>query len=158
MLDLLWLVIKDAFWSGIAAVGFAMLFNVPARMLVFCAAVGALGHATRTFLMEELNITIQTGTLVGATLVGFCSDYLARHYKIPSMTFSIPGVIPMVPGFFAYLTMIGLIEIADADATSGTEVLSAAVTNGVKTALILGALAAGIAAPKLLFHRPKPVV
>ncbi len=32
-MDLLWLLAKDAFWSAIPAVGFAMIFNVPPRML-----------------------------------------------------------------------------------------------------------------------------
>jgi uncharacterized membrane protein YjjB (DUF3815 family) len=42
----------------------------------------------------------------------------------------------------------------DASATFLVE----ATTNAIKTALILGAIAVGIAAPTLLFQRRKPVV
>ncbi len=51
-MDLLWLLAKDAFWSSIPAVGFAMLFNVPPRMLKYCAMGGALAHSLRTLLIH----------------------------------------------------------------------------------------------------------
>ena len=53
MMDLLWLLAKDAFWSAIPAVGFAMLFNVPPRMLKYCAMGGALAHSLRTLLIHH---------------------------------------------------------------------------------------------------------
>ncbi|HAT07343.1 MAG TPA: hypothetical protein DCS77_16930, partial [Aeromonas salmonicida] len=52
MMDLIWLLAKDAFWSSIPAVGFAMLFNVPPRMLKYCAMGGALAHSLRTLLIH----------------------------------------------------------------------------------------------------------
>ena len=52
MMELLWLLAKDAFWSAIPAVGFAMLFNVPPRMLKYCAMGGALAHSLRTLLIH----------------------------------------------------------------------------------------------------------
>ena len=73
MMDLLWLLLKDAFWSAIPAVGFAMLFNVPPRMLKYCAMGGALAHSLRTLLMHE-GMPIEWATLAAATTVGFvCS-------------------------------------------------------------------------------------
>ena len=53
MMELLWLLAKDAFWSAIPAVGFAMLFNVPPRMLKYCAMGGALAHSLRTLLIHD---------------------------------------------------------------------------------------------------------
>lgn len=155
--DISLIIAQDALWSGLAALGFAILFNVPHKQLGYCVLTGAIGHGLRTFLIE-FEVTIQVGTLIGATTVGFLSHYFAIREKMPSTTFSIPGVIPMVPGFFAYQTMIGLLTIANAVPESGNEVLTGAVINAVKTALILAGIAVGIAAPKLLFYRPKPVV
>ena len=47
MMDLLWLLAKDAFWSAIPAVGFAMLFNVPPRMF-FMKKLAASVNSART--------------------------------------------------------------------------------------------------------------
>ncbi len=158
MIDTFWMLAKDALWSGVAATGFAMLFNVPPRALFACAGCGAGGHALRTLLLEQTDMSIVAATLVGATLVGFMGLFFAYHYKIPSPVFTVSGSIPMVPGTFAYRTMIHLLQIADADTVAGQEALVNASINGVTTGLVLGALAVGIAAPSLLFERHKPVV
>ncbi len=50
MREVVTLVLWDAFWSAIPAVGFAMLFSVPPRFLKYCAVVGALAHSLRALL------------------------------------------------------------------------------------------------------------
>ena len=157
-MDLLSTIIQDAFWSGLAALGFAILFNVPPRALVWCALAGALGHATQTLLMDR-GAEIAPATLVGASVVGVYAMCLARYQKMPSVVFSVVGVIPMVPGVFAFRTMISLLRISTAKSDAALqEALFSAFQNGVITGLVLAALAAGIAAPTLLFERRKPVV
>ena len=155
--DLALKILLDAFWSGIAAVGFAVLFNVPRSLLVGCLLTGALGHSVRALLMS-FGLSIEWGTLIGATLVGFCAKWLANRTNSPSAIFSIAGGIPMVPGVFAYRTMIAVLSIATAtDPDVSNTLLIEASTNAIKTTLILAAIAIGIAAPTLLFQRPKPV-
>ncbi|MBB1391699.1 threonine/serine exporter family protein, partial [Shewanella sp. SG44-6] len=48
MLELISLLLHDAFFSAIPAIGFAMVFNVPKRYLLYCALAGAIGHSSRT--------------------------------------------------------------------------------------------------------------
>jgi uncharacterized membrane protein YjjB (DUF3815 family) len=155
--DWLWLFVVDAFWSGVAAAGFAMLFNVPRRLLWACALVGALGHAVRTLLIDG-GLTLVPSTLIGALVVGGVSSLLAQRLKAADFIFSAAGAIPMIPGRFAYNTMLGLIGIASATPENGTTLLVQVTANAANTALILSALALGIALPSLLLHRPKPVV
>lgn len=156
--DFLGLILHDAIWSALAALGFAVLFNVPPRTLIYCALCGAAGHALRTVLMQA-GMGIEISTLLGSTLVGFMALLFARRLQIPVSVFSISGAIPLVPGVFAYSAMIGLINIATADpSTVGTPELIDVVINGVKTGLILIGIAFGIAAPSLIFDRRKPVV
>ena len=153
-----WLVLADAFWSAVVATGYAVLFNVPVRLVPGCALAGALGHLLRTLLLQT-DISIEVATLVGATAVGFLGSTLARRWKAPTVVFTVAGVIPMAPGTFAYRTMLGVIELAGlADAAAGEAALWMVSYNATKTILILGALAVGIAAPTLLFRRHKPVV
>ena len=156
--DFLGLILHDAIWSAVAALGFAVLFNVPPRTLIYCALCGAAGHALRTLLMQT-GMGIEISTLLGATLVGFMALAFARYLQVPAALFGITGSIPLVPGVFAYSAMIGLIHIATTDPlTVGTPELVEVVVNAVKTALILIAIAFGIAAPSLMFNRQKPVV
>lgn len=153
--------LRDAFWSAIAAVGFAILFNVPRQVLWGCAFAGALGHAIRTGLIQVTGMPIESATLLAATAIGFLGELLARRYRMPRLVFTVPGVIPMVPGVFAYQTMIGIFEvtnIADLKPEEGVEALLTTAIFAIRTGLILATLAVGIIAPNLLFRRQKPVV
>lgn len=157
MIDIISLILRDAFWSGLAALGFAILFNVPRRALPGCVLCGAAGHASRALVMQW-GVSIELGTLIGAVVVGMMSSLLASHYRVPMMIFSVSGSIPMVPGVFAYRAMLGIITAATAEAPDMNLVIAEIVVNAIKTALILGSIGAGIVAPTLLFHRPRPVV
>lgn len=148
-------VLQDAFWSAWAACGFAMLFNVPKRTLVGCMACGAAGHALRTLLISGVGADIAFATLASATLIGFLGLAFARREGAPMTVFTISGSIPLVPGVFAYRTMLGILDLATMpDAT----LIAETTQNAITTALILGGIAVGIIAPKLLFLREKPVV
>ncbi len=153
-----WLnILQDLFWSGVVAVGFAVLFNVPRKTLIACFICGALGHALRTLLMQ-LGVTIAPATLAGAALVGLLSDYFARRLETPSLVFGICGAIAMVPGSFAYRAMLGLIRIATSAPATTEPILMETAVNFINTGLILAAIALGITMPMLLFRRRKPVV
>ncbi|MBN8620874.1 MAG: threonine/serine exporter family protein [Anaerolineae bacterium] len=157
IIDFIGLLVQDAIWSAAAAVGFGILFNVPRRALLGCAIGGALGHATRTCLME-FGVIIEISTLIGSTVIGFYGLVMARRYEMPVAMFTISAAVTMVPGVFAFRTMMGMLEISSADPETASLALVTAASNGIKTGLILGAIAIGIAAPALIFERPKPVV
>ncbi|MBI1276563.1 MAG: threonine/serine exporter [Anaerolineaceae bacterium] len=157
LLNTIGFVVQDGIWSAVAAVCFGVLFNVPSSLLAGCAIAAGLGHALRTLLMQ-LGLDIEVSTLVGSTLVGFISLYLSRRWHAPIAIFTLCAAITMVPGSFAYRTMLAIIELASGNADTANMALIAAATNAVRTALILGAIALGIAAPALLFEREPPVV
>jgi len=160
-MSIILLIVEDAFWAALAALGFAMLFNVPRRALPYCMLAGALGHGLRYAVMNGLNVSFVPSTLIGALAVGFMAKRCALHLKMPSMIFGVVGVIPMVPGAYAFRTMIGILQIAGGiieDNVALSDILAHTVQNGVVTALILAALAMGISAPNLIFQRQKPVV
>lgn len=151
-------ILIDALWSAVAAGGFAILFNVPPRALPYCVVVGGLGHALRALLLHW-GMSIVPATLFGATSIGFLARACAHRLQMPSLIFAVSGSIPMVPGVFAYSTMIGLLKLTGTSSAEAAVPLLVEVANdGIHTALILGALAIGNVAPALLFDRPKPVV
>jgi uncharacterized membrane protein YjjB (DUF3815 family) len=157
LLEIIELLLRDGFWSALAAVGFAVLFNVPPRYLSACVGCAALGHALRALVMH-FGVPIEFATLFAATVLGFVALLLANRLQAPAMLFAIPGIIPMIPGSFAYRAMIGLVSMVSAPPDQANELLIQASSNFIRTGLILGALGVGLAAPLLLFQREKPVV
>lgn len=157
-LTILGKILEDGLWSGVAALGFAMLFNVPRRALIYCVIAGATGHAVRTFVMQQFGFTITASTLIGASTVGILAKIFAHRLKIPSLVFGISGAIPMVPGVYAYEAMLNLIQLPHATEANAMNLISSAAINASTTGFVLAALAFGIAMPNLLFLRRKPVV
>ena len=152
---IVWLVGRDALWAGVAALGFAILFNVPVRALAACFVNGALGHALRTILMHY-GVGIEAATLAGAVLIGSLGVGCARLWKAPAPVFTVPGAITLVPGTFAFHTMLGLLQLAAAtNSDAGADILWNISFNATKTAFILAAIAVGIATPTLLFGPQK---
>lgn len=149
--------LENAFWAAVAAMGFAVMFQVPPRLLPGCMIAGALGYGVRTLLMEGFDVPIEISTLAGATVIGFLSIFFSQRWQTPSLIFSVTGAIPMVPGFFAYKAMLGILKLT-LENPGGDTVLLEATVNAIHTALILGTLALGITMPRLLFQRKNPVV
>lgn len=148
------LILEKGLWFGFAALGFAILFNVPRRTLLIIWILGALGGLTKILLMQS-NISIIIATFAAASLIGILSVSAAHNKHAPPLVFSIPAVIPMIPGAFAYRMMLGLIKL------SGTAISSAAynqtiaetASNGLMTVFILLALATGVAIPMLVSRK-----
>ena len=90
VLDILTLLVRDALWAGVAAVGFGFLFNVPRRHLPACALLGAAGFTTR-HLLTLVGASIEVGTLAGAVIVGLGGYMAARRMKAPTTIFTITG-------------------------------------------------------------------
>ena len=147
-------------WAAPAALGFALLFNVPKRSLIACCTLAVLGHAIRKGVVD-FGGDIVLGTLLGGMAIGFTAEWWAsRHRMIPTV-YSICAAIPMVPGTPMYKAMQALLSIAILPQQSSAatreiaqQLLVDAGTNGVKACLILTALTFGIAAPILFLpHR-----
>jgi uncharacterized membrane protein YjjB (DUF3815 family) len=147
------LLLEKGIWAGLAALGFAILFNVPPRTLFAIWYLGALGGIAK-FLMLDLNLNIILSSLIGASLVGILSIPLAHKIHSPPLIFSIPAVIPMIPGVLAYRMMLGLMKISvHSNELNMDGVLIDTIQNGMKTIFILLSLAVGVAVPMLITRK-----
>lgn len=154
--EIILLLVNDAFFAAIPAVGFALLFNVPLRALKFCAELGALGHCTRTVL-QMLYVNPVFATFFAASLVGALGVWLAqRYHRAHPKVFTVAAVIPMFPGISAYRAMLSLVLIEKEGYSP--ERFAIVVEQFVQTGFLLAALVFGLALPELLFYRQKPVV
>jgi len=147
-------ILEKGFWAGFAALGFAILFNVPQRTLFVIWAMGALGGLLK-FLLLGLEVNIVLASLAGASFIGVLSVYAAHNKHAPPLVFSIPSVIPMVPGAFAYRMMLGCMELVGTSSNSDTylKTLAETTNNGLKAIFILIALSAGVAIPMLVTRK-----
>lgn len=147
------LLLERGIWFGFAAVGFAILFNVPTRTLFSIFLTSALGGLAKIYLMH-FSVDVVIATLCGATLIGILSIPLAHNKHAPPLVFAIPAVIPLIPGILAYRMMLGLISLAGKVDNEGyTQILSETVNNGLKVMFILMCLAGGVAVPMLVTRK-----
>ena len=149
-----WLpLLEKCIWFGLAATGFAVLFNVPSKNLPTIYLMGAAGGLTKVLTMHS-GSNIVFGSLFGATVVGFLSIYFAHKRHTPPPVLAIPSVIPMIPGILAYRMIIGLIELAaEINPETYNQILSQTVNNGLKVMFILMSLAGGVAIPMLITRK-----
>ena len=140
-------------WLGFAAIGFAILFNVPKRTLVTIFILGAIGGGIK-FLSIQYNEGIIIGSFFGAIVVGFLSVWVAHIKHAPPFIFAIPAVIPMVPGAFAYKMMLGIIKLTNnTDSSIFQSILESTINNALKAFFILMLLALGVSAPMILLRK-----
>lgn len=154
-MSIILLLINDMLFSAVPAVGFAMLFNVPHKALSRCALLGAAGHGLRTLLVY-FGVPLVFGTFLGAALIGFIGVLLAKSFRAHPKVFTVAGIIPMIPGVYAYRSMIALFEIHQLGYSP--ERFAHLLDNFVLTAFLLTALVFGLALPGMLFYRSKPII
>ena len=143
------LLLTKCAWASLAAIGFAILFTVPKRALWAVVLLAALAYGLREIALIN-GFDLVVGSLAASCLIGLIGIQLAHWVHTPTTVFVIPAVIPMVPGVFAYRTMMGLLEISRSSGAS-TEILLQTASNGLNTVFILLALAVGVSLPSLLF-------
>ncbi len=145
-----WLLIEKCLWAVIAALGFATLFTVPLRAFWAVALLAALGFGLRLLLLiNDYHLII--ATLAASCFMGLLAIQLAHWVHTPTTVFMAPAVIPMVPGVYAYRTMMGLLEISGSKVVP-VELLTQTASNGLNTVFILLTLAIGVSLPSLAFR------
>ncbi len=146
-------ILIKSFWAGIAAIGFAVLFNVPRRVIFPIWVLGTLGGLVK-FSVIYFNVGIILASFLGATVIGIVSIQMAHMRNSPPLVFSIPSVIPMVPGFFAYKMMLGLMALTSTENTDTyLKTLIETVHNGAVMMFILISLGIGVAIPMLITRK-----
>ena len=140
-------------WAAPAALGFALLFNVPPRALWMCGLLAIVGHALRKAVMA-MNGDIVLGTLLAALLIGLLAEWWAGRRNEPAQIYAISAAIPMVPGTFMYKSVQALLGIATMPAgQNGQDLLVSAGVSGVKAVMIVVALAFGTGIAALLWPK-----
>jgi uncharacterized membrane protein YjjB (DUF3815 family) len=91
--------------SGIAAVGFAIVFNVPRKALPLTAVAGAAGQLAKQ-LATLAGFPPEAATFLGAVSVGILAETFEHFFRLEVPLFSVPGFIPLVPGVPAFHAIV----------------------------------------------------
>lgn len=133
----------DFLFAGIAAFGFAILFNAPKRAILAIMFCGAFTHGVRTLALG-LSGDIGLATLVGGMAAALVALPLATRLAAPWTAFAFPGVVALVPGSYAFRGMIGLLDIMEAGARSSAELIAATFAALITAAVMTVAIGIGL--------------
>jgi uncharacterized membrane protein YjjB (DUF3815 family) len=151
--EMIRLMLIDGLLAAIAAIGFAVISN-PSRNAIFVSAfLASIGHSLRFFLIKS-GMEISLATFVAASCIGLLSILFARLIHCPAEVFSFPSLLPMIPGLFAYRTILSLIKfMQNTDVQKSQGFIMDFFRNGMTTLFILLALVVGVSLPVLLFPK-----
>ncbi len=143
----------DIFFSFFVAVGFALLFETPLKALIVAGVLGGLGHGIRCLMLQS-GFDLVLSTLCGTVFIGLAGIFFAHKIHTPPVVFTLPACITMIPGLFAYRTILGCIKIYEAGMThDASNHLQETVYNFILTSSLLFCLAIGISIAALAFRK-----
>lgn len=138
-------IFTNFFYSFMASLFFALLFNAPKRSLRVTAAIAGIGYVVFILITQNLG-SEPLGYFLATLIMGLLCEIAARVLKMTTTTFVTIAVIPLVPGLGIYRTMQFIVQ----------NNYEAAVQIGIPTLLAAGTIALAIAistfAVKLFLH------
>ena len=117
----------------VSCLGFGVLFNVQKRTLFLAAVNGAIGW-TILLVLDIPQVSYIFANLFAALVVGLLAELFAIIQKTPATAFIVIGVIPLVPGFRMYRSMLFFVR---GDLDKG-------IAEGVHSCFMAVAIAVGI--------------
>ena len=124
--------------SFVGGCAFAMVFNCPIRSVLSVGVLSALANELRLGL-HDAGMMLAPATFFGALAAGLMASLIHRRLNAPRITLTVPGIIVMVPGVYAFEMIVffnrgQMLEALQASASC---------------AFVLGAMAMGLAAARL---------
>lgn len=156
-MEILLCCLVDFCLATVPAVAFAMLFSSPARCLPFVALGGGVTHLCRTICMDCFGMGIVISSFAASIIMSLIFIYIGPKLKIPRPVFTVPSIIPVIPGKYAYTTLMSAIEI-HSDVANRMQHITDFFQNGMLTVAVMLVLGLGIALPPIFFYRDRPVV
>lgn len=132
------IIIKLVF-STISAFGFSIMFYVRPRRLPLATLGGFITFAIYLLLGFYVESEFLCN-MVASAFGGLYAELLARRTHVPVTVYTIPCVIPLVPGSVLYRTMSSLVQGH----------LNDALTYGLKTVTVALGIASGIMAGSVI--------
>lgn len=141
--------LHQAFFGGVAAMGFAVLFNCRPRMLPHCFAAGALALATRT-IGQENGLSLAGASFFSALLLAIVDKVWRDSPSSRGSILAVVGSIPMIPGSLAAKALISVFAFLRSGQSQGPAVVIATWDNLIMLFSTLAAIGTALALPSLI--------
>ncbi len=133
--------------SFAAGCAFAMLFNNSARVMLAVGLLAAAANELR-LVLHDSGMMLAPAGFFGALTVGLVASVIDYRFNIPAAIMTVPAIIIMVPGLYAFQTLVSL---------NRGEVLDA-MQAFAACGFVIGALAMGLAAARYTMRRSNPAM
>lgn len=130
----------------LGAAGFAMVFNVPRRIITFCILGGALATITRKIFLD-LHLPPESSAFIAALVVGLWSILWIHRVHTPATVIAIAAAIPLVPGAALSKALTGVVALNHLPVAERPQSLVAIFSNGLQGIFILLAISVGVSMP-----------
>jgi uncharacterized membrane protein YjjB (DUF3815 family) len=152
MTDLIFRVLLDFGLAFVVGFCWGILFGSPKNILWMAGLLGALGHSLR-FVLLQTGTALIAATAISAVTIGLIGIYCAHKVHHPPVVFTMPAFITMIPGLYAYRTMLGCIKLTDPVIVQKNPAIMGQIGyNLMLTMSLLFILAIGISIAALLFR------
>lgn len=101
--------VTDFLFCAGATLCFSFLINVPKKAMIIAPVTAGLSYILYELIMR-LGASEPAAIFAGTLAIAVSGEICARVLKMPSTMFTLPGVIPFVPGLGIYKTMLALIR------------------------------------------------
>jgi uncharacterized membrane protein YjjP (DUF1212 family) len=125
--------------SLVGACGFAVLYNSSWRNVLHVGVLAIVGNEIRLAL-RDVGLPLPGATFFGALAVGLGASATRRWFKEPRIALTVPAVIMMVPGLYAFHT---LVLFNRGEVLEGLRAM-------VMVGFVMGAMAMGLAAARFV--------
>ncbi|WP_421994999.1 threonine/serine ThrE exporter family protein [Reyranella sp.] len=122
--------------------GYGILFNNPMRTVPVIGLLTMVGNELRLGL-HDVGMGLAPATFFGALAVGLLASTMREPLGVPRITLTVPSIILMTPGLYAFQTIVFLNQGRLIEAMGAAAVCSFAV----------GAMATGLVAARFLTAR-----
>ena len=99
--------ILDLIYCFVASLFFALIMNAPKKTIVNSSISAALGYL---IYISVQTISPTLGFFLGTLFIAMMGEIFSRKFKMPATIFIFPAVIPIVPGYGLYQTMLAIVQ------------------------------------------------
>lgn len=123
----------NIFLSTVISSGFAILFQVPKKAVIFSGLTGMVQWMVY-FILRDFGVNTYFNFFISSLAAGIAAEIFARIQHKPAIVYIVPGLLPLVPGSNIYYTMLHFVK----------NEYPQAINQGVQTFFLAIAIAAGV--------------
>jgi len=145
-------ILIDFALAFLVACCWGILFGTPWKALWMAGLLGGLGHCAR-FVLLQAGLGMIPSTLAASVMIGLLGIVAAHWVHNPPVVLTMPACITMIPGLYAYRSMLAAIKLTDRSILEKEpDLIPTIAHNVVLTFTLLFTLAVGISISALLFR------